>query len=255
MSWVITPEFKNKLLLDTYSGAAAAYSLRNLTILSNAPVVRVRRSSDNAEDDFFASEITQGGRLTTFTGAGNGFVRTLYDQSGNGNHASQPTTAAQPQIVSSGTLITSSGSPAISFSGNEVQNLPIVSISNKTLTYFIAKDTADTGYQILDGNGYSAFSWAVDSSSSNTALNSGFSSSSLYVNSSLQSPVTRADLYSAFNGRKLETTLTTTNASWATTRLLNNCNCKLMEFIVYFSSQTANRAAIESNINAHYAIY
>jgi hypothetical protein len=255
MSWVITPELKNKLLLDTYSGAAAAYSLRNLTILSDAPVVRVRRSSDNAEDDFFASEISQGGRLTTFTGAGNGFVRTLYDQSGNGNHASQPTTAAQPQIVSSGTLVTSNTNPAISFAGNEAQTLPVVSISSKTLTYFIVKDTADVDYQILDGNGYSGYSWAASSGSSNTTLNSGFSSSSLYVNSSLQSPATRNDLYQAFNGRKLETTLTTTNSAWTTTRLLRNCNCKLMEFIVYFSSQTANRSGIEADINTYYAIY
>ena len=67
-------------LLDTYS-AAAAYSLRQLkTGVTN--VVRVRRS-DNAESDFTADEITDG-TLTTWTGANDGFVTTLYEQSGSG---------------------------------------------------------------------------------------------------------------------------------------------------------------------------
>lgn len=48
------------LPLDEASGAAAAYSLRNLSASYSGDVVRVRRSSDNAELDFSASEITDG---------------------------------------------------------------------------------------------------------------------------------------------------------------------------------------------------
>lgn len=48
-------------LLDNFQGAAAAYSLRNLTSDNiGQPVVRVRRSSDNAETNFIESEITDG---------------------------------------------------------------------------------------------------------------------------------------------------------------------------------------------------
>ena len=66
-------------LLDTYTGAAAAYSLRNLSS-STTNVVRVRRSSNDDEQDFTASEVS-GGALATFVGAGNdGFVTTWYDQ-------------------------------------------------------------------------------------------------------------------------------------------------------------------------------
>ena len=66
-------------ILDTYTGASAAYSLRNLSS-STTNVVRVRRSSNDDEQDFTASEVS-GGALATFVGAGNdGFVTTWYDQ-------------------------------------------------------------------------------------------------------------------------------------------------------------------------------
>ena len=78
-------------LLDTYPNASAAYSLRDLASASvGSAVVRVRRSSDNTEQDFTAVEITDG-TLTTFTGANNGFVTTWYDQSGKGNDSAQAT--------------------------------------------------------------------------------------------------------------------------------------------------------------------
>ena len=48
-----------KYILDIYGGAAAAYSLRSLS-KDTIDVVRVRRSVDNAEEDFTAREITDG---------------------------------------------------------------------------------------------------------------------------------------------------------------------------------------------------
>jgi hypothetical protein len=58
-------------LIDAYPGATSAYSLRNLSWTYGGPVVRVRRSSDNTEQDFTATQVTDG-TLTTFCGAGNG---------------------------------------------------------------------------------------------------------------------------------------------------------------------------------------
>ena len=81
-------------LLDKYTGAAAAYSLRKLSS-STSNVVRVRRSSDDAEQDFTAAQVSDG-TLESFCGVGDGFVATWYDQSGNDNHAVQATTTAQP---------------------------------------------------------------------------------------------------------------------------------------------------------------
>jgi hypothetical protein len=101
-----------------FGGASAAYSLRDIGALGGA-VVRVRRSSDNVEDNFSANQIISGA-LETFVGASNdGFVEIWYDQSGNFRHAIQETATNQPKIVSSGSLITVNGKPAITFDGND----------------------------------------------------------------------------------------------------------------------------------------
>jgi hypothetical protein len=54
-------------LLDTYAGAAAAYSLRRLSKIASS-VVRVRRASDNAEKDFTADNITDGAMVNWVNG-------------------------------------------------------------------------------------------------------------------------------------------------------------------------------------------
>ena len=50
-------------LLETFTGSAAAYSLRSLSA-STTNVVKVRRSSDDTEQDFTAADITDGTLLT-----------------------------------------------------------------------------------------------------------------------------------------------------------------------------------------------
>ncbi|MCP4000553.1 MAG: hypothetical protein GY727_06570, partial [Gammaproteobacteria bacterium] len=51
---------ENELPLDQATGAAAAYSLRNLSSSYTGNVVEVRRSSDDAEESFTASEVADG---------------------------------------------------------------------------------------------------------------------------------------------------------------------------------------------------
>jgi len=115
MSWIITGEQKNKGLLDEFTGAAAAYSLRDLTFLRGSPVVRVRRDNDNAEADFTATQVSDGS-LAAWVGAGNdGFVRTWYDQSGNNRNAGQGTNDRQPKLVVNGVVLTENGTPSIDF--------------------------------------------------------------------------------------------------------------------------------------------
>jgi hypothetical protein len=93
-------------LLDDYPNAAAAYSLRLLRTAYTGDAIRVRRASDNTEQDIgFVSNELDTSALTTFCSGTNGFVKTWYDQSGNGNDATQTTSANQPQIVSSGSVL------------------------------------------------------------------------------------------------------------------------------------------------------
>jgi hypothetical protein len=93
-------------LLDTMTNAVRAYSTRKLRAAYAGSAIRVRRSSDNAEQDIgFSGENLDTSALTTFVGAGNGFVVTMYDQSGNSDNATNATAAGQPTIVLSGTVI------------------------------------------------------------------------------------------------------------------------------------------------------
>jgi hypothetical protein len=70
---------QNTPLLDTYSGAAAAYSLRLLDSTYTGSAIRVRRSSDNTEQDIgfnvFGELDTVS--LTAFAGVGDAFVQSL----------------------------------------------------------------------------------------------------------------------------------------------------------------------------------
>lgn len=102
-------------LLDIVGNANASYSLTLLRSAYTGPLVRIRRSSDNAEQDFGAKNISAS--ILSFVGSGNGFVRTWYDQSGSANLV-QATAGSQPMIVSSGTLVTINGKPGIDFGIN-----------------------------------------------------------------------------------------------------------------------------------------
>ena len=91
----------SSLLLDTYSGAAAAYSLRRLITVYTGSLIRVRRSSDNTEQNigFDSDGNLDTVALSAFVGSGSGFVTTWYDQSGNSRNVTQTTAANQPRIV------------------------------------------------------------------------------------------------------------------------------------------------------------
>ena len=106
------------LPLDSLT-AGAAYSVRRLRTAYTGPLMRVRRSSDNTEQD-----IGYGGdgwldeaALLSFVGAGSGYVKTWYDQSGNSRDVSQATTANQPRIVNAGVLEEVGSHPTPYFTG------------------------------------------------------------------------------------------------------------------------------------------
>ncbi len=106
-------------ILDTYPGAVAGYSLRQIK-KSASVAIEVTRTSDSATLDvgFDGNGDLDTGSLNTFIGANTGVVSKWYDQSGNGEHMEQSTQANMATIISSGTLITQGGKPAIRFDGS-----------------------------------------------------------------------------------------------------------------------------------------
>ena len=93
------------------------YSLRQLSGYSGS-AIRVRRSSDNTEQDIgFSSGVLDTASLSSFVGAGDGFVTAWYEQTGFGNDLKNSIATGQPQIVFSGTIQTSGGLTCIYFDG------------------------------------------------------------------------------------------------------------------------------------------
>jgi hypothetical protein len=90
-------------LLDAYPNASAAYSLRKLRGAYAGSAIRVRRSSDNAEQNIgFVNNFLDTATLTSFCSGTNGFVKTWFDQSGNGLNFDSTSAGSQPQIIFSG---------------------------------------------------------------------------------------------------------------------------------------------------------
>ena len=104
-------------VLDEINDVTAAYSLRQLRCDYNGSAVRVRRSSDNNEQDigFDGNGDFDTAAINAFLGASSGFLHTWYDQSGNGNDATQATNANQPIYISASL----GGKPSFDYQSNQ----------------------------------------------------------------------------------------------------------------------------------------
>jgi hypothetical protein len=259
-------------VLDVYPTASAAYSLRLLRgafYTSNA--IRVRRSSDNTEQDigFTTSGNLNTTALTSFVGAGNGFIVTWYDQSGNAANATQATQANQPQIVSSGSVLLQGANPTILFNGtSNFMDAAGVTTGNPKSIFVSTKnnyigtlekvlfDSVNTNQALLYkdptnliGIGFGTFITTTYTATTNFILYSvlhNSTTSNAYVNSANQI-ITNQNLgTNAFAGLRI-------GAVRGAASLYYSGN--ISEFIVYGSNQAANRIAIETNINNYYSVY
>jgi hypothetical protein len=184
-------------LLDLYQYSAAAYSVRKLRTAYTGSAIRVRRSSDNAEQNIgFVNNELDTASLATFVGANNGFVTTWYDQSFYGRNLIETTSANQPIIVSAGTIQTSNGKPAVYFD-TIAKNLSVAYNFPGTSSFiFDIIKTNDTKFIVYNGStGGFEFVSCADSVDSSTLIN-GLTVLGYYKNGSLQTtPTNRIGVY------------------------------------------------------------
>jgi hypothetical protein len=278
------PKIQLPLLLDSFPNAAVAYSLRKLRNAYSGSAIRVRRSSDNTEQDIgFVGNNLDTASLLAFCGVGNGFVTTWYDQSGNANNATQATAGNQPIIVSSGAILTRNGKQySRMFQGatgafmEGLLNTPIATVGTSSFLVSSYNATITT----------SSFGLS-STSSSNQYASQGLSGVSPFpLISSFRNGATQY-LIPAFTPTLDQMyitsyhTLTTTDRRFfvdntnsyssnqssasfnATYVLLNRIRrsdtisgfSDFFEFILYPTEKTSDRTDIENNINSHYNIY
>lgn len=268
-------------LLDLFPNASAAYSLRRLNSAYTSNLIRVRRSSDNTEQDigFTATGNLDTTALTTFCGSGNGFVTTWYDQSGNGRNATQTTAANQPQIVSSGNILTENNKPSVQFDGtndNLISNVVNTDIFSNSSLFSALKIATQTNEDIPFGFGETNSTAKVRVLYSSSLKKLGFATWSVDYVSTIDTISTNLYLYSVVqNGQNITLRKNNINASGTLPSIPLNTTTgaysigslygslissyytqmNASEFIFYGNDQSSNRSGIESNINSYYGIY
>ena len=254
------------LLLDLYPSAAAAYSVRLLRTAYTGSAIRVRRSSDNTEQDIgFSGGNLDSSALTTFCSGTNGFVTTWYDQSGNGRNGVQSTAANQPQIVSSGSVLNVNSKPSLQFDGsNDILNLTLFTVSNYSHFSIMTKvSTGTTGTSLGNDTGQSI---AVASDNNWYENSSGTFLQGIYANNTNQnlfSVIKSGNTISDFAFTQNATTLTGFSGTAFSTMNIEHIGSRgnffftenLQEIVLYNSAQTSNATGIKSDINTYYGIY
>jgi hypothetical protein len=258
-------------VLDLYPNASGAYSLRKLRSAYAGSAVRIRRSSDNTETDigFLSNGDFDSASAVSFCGAGNGFVVTWYDQSGNSRDVTNTTAVNQPQIVSSGVIISINSKASMNFGGDDVLIRLAFGSSNSVTAFSVFRNTS-----LL--NNPNVFSIGTNGSSTSKAfgLNSGTGFQRIFAGSSLQFNVasvvnTHYLGYNLFNGASSQIAIngasaivgdagTNSNTDFAIGAGLAASNFMIggiQEVILYATNQATNKAAIETLINSYYGIY
>jgi len=252
-------------LLDDYSGAAAAYSLRLLDSTYSGNAIKVRRASDNTEQDIgFSNNELDTSSLESFCSGTDGFITTWYDQSGNANSIVVSTASQQPKIVSSGSTITDGGKASITLDEQFSQSLEIPIAASSTQDLFQVHKTNDTSFILFrDTLSTARYVWAATDGSTSNVLTSNYGTPSLFVNGTSQNPQNRDALNSLLstNNQVLmssiggDSSAFTGNIRWGYYSSSFIYDGNVQEIIFYNSDQSSNRSGIETNINNYYSIY
>jgi hypothetical protein len=263
------------LLLDTYTGATVAYSLRKLRSDYSGSCIRVRRSSDNTEQNIgFVGNDLDTSTLLTFCGAGNGFITTWYDQSANANNSTQATAANQAQIVASGVVITDPNTSKVTSTWTSDRYTFGTSISPFTRYYSstvfnrVATSnviaTIGNSANLGGANGQTPFLWlgaannTMRSYTPSTVVHDTSALTGAFLVTSLKDGSNVKKMYR--NGSILPTTATEAAADGSLLDVFGQAGGNYMigrmsECIYWNSEQSANRTGIEENINTYWTIY
>lgn len=249
------------LLLDSHP-ADAVYSLMREDCDFSGPVIRVRESGGDTEMDIgLSGDGLDEDALLSFVGANNGYIVTWYDQSGNGRDATQATEANQPLIVESGTITTQNGLPSIKLTGGNQELIgPSFTLAQPATYFIVGKNDGTNNVHFIDGV---VGRHLIGTASGNFVSYAG-SILTFAANSTAFSLY-----YALFNG---SSSALDRNASGVVTGDAGSQNMSdgfyigagsggdaIVGFIsaiyIYASDKSADKTAIEANINSRYSIY
>jgi hypothetical protein len=268
---------QNTPLLDTYSGAAAAYSLRKLRTAYTGDAVEVYNGSSYADIGFNVFGELDTVALAAHCGSNDGFVSKWYDQSSNSNDATQTTTSKMPKIYDGSTgVVTENGKPAVEnvLSGVQGLNIPsfTINLSDFTCT-LVSKFYSDSaiGRAIFIGEEGGSFDYrykqfwiarnifALGTSSVQAALNPVNYTSSTNLQLHTITPTngyvngTSAGTFGT-TGEDLDLNPTFNYLTSGDIARDRGTHANTTEVIIWTANQSSNRAGIEANQATFYGI-
>ncbi len=144
------------------TNAALLVGLRKLVAGYNSNIIQLRRSSDNAIQDFgLSGNDLDVAAINTWLGVATGFCTILYDQSGNGNHVTQTNPSLQPEFVANGV----NGKPVLHFTAGH-QMLNATNFTSPYTVVYAARQTGPNRQRVLSsvGNNWLLGWWAGNKS-------------------------------------------------------------------------------------------
>ena len=253
------------LLLDLYPSASVAFSFRKLRTAYSGFCIRVASSaSGNPFADIgFVGDVLDTAALLAFIGSNTGRIITWYDQSGNGNNATQSTFANACIIVNAGSLVTDGSKVAIN--GNQFYLLNSAIIANISYAAFsvMSRTTPTTILASFTGSIVPYTSFALSNSQLYNANNvSEIRRSFANTGRFLFGTFNISNVLSAYlNGTiMINDAVTTQILAGNFDRIMGRNSSqslqgKAQEFVLYNTNQSANNSAINTNINSYYSIY
>jgi hypothetical protein len=278
ISWEDVPAIAG--IIDGYTAdLEVAFAPVLLDVNYTGDCIRVRRASDNTEQDigFDGTELDTAA-LTTFCTGTNCFIKTWYDQSGNGNDGTQSTTASQPKIYDSSTgVLLENAVPALTFDGTDDHlTFPLTHANNIFYTVFMVRKSSDaTALSLSSSTSVTLFADLGETSNSNTLSNnfatSGAAFDIFYKNGvqPFTSTTTRTQYKTAmYNGNQILLTILgngTQTSTTSTSMFLGRYQSAGYEYagtiqcLLFYKSAVANkstdRAAIETALNDYFNVY
>ena len=260
------------LLLDDYGdNITAAYSVRKLRTAYTGPAMRIRRFSDNAEQDigFDSDGNLDTAAITSFVGANSASVVVWYEQSGRASNwnLTNTVTTGQPRITdASGNVFTLNGKPVIDDTNNSAARLSFntsfgqapSAINQPFHTFNVVSYPSTADRVLFDGETgdcrISAYYGGVYRMGAGTNVNTGSTTinTQLLVDGSFNGTSSYLFENNVSQGTSLNIGTNSINRFYLMGK--SRAFGKTQEFLIY-GAEISNRADIAGNINTYYSIY
>lgn len=246
-------------LLDTYPGAAAAYSVRKLSSTYSGSALRVRRTVapfDEQDIGFDGIDLDEAA-IVSFGGADSLTVSVWYDQSGGSNDGSQTTASSQPQIYNGTAVITENGKPCIDYDTTGGDGFVMATSLEVVTSIHVLKGETGTGFEQYVLGASSGLDWYSNSGQFVASVSSAGQNTTLHLDGASENPyVARPTTQSlAFFNWNTGTSGTTSQITQDRNTSTRSWKGTYQELILYTTDESSNRTGIESNVNDYFNIF